>query len=137
MGIPELYKNLIFRSRKKIEEISQNQQKSLRRVVNTVLVPEYVKVPHYVMEVLFFGPKHPVKVKFDEMSFLADFVIFLTELHEKDAETINELNAATVWYPTVAKKDKGSRILDRARMFLKKKGLKAVSFDKGTGFCIL
>ena len=89
------------------------------------------------MEVLSFGPKHPAKVKFDDMSSLAHFDNCLIELGETDAETINDLNAAAVWYRTVAKKDTGSRILDRAKMFLRKKGLKAVRFDNGTGFCIL
>ena len=66
------------------------------------------------------------------MSFLADFDHCLTELGDADADTMNELNAAAIWYRTRAKKDKGF-----AKMFLKKNGSKAVPFDKGTGFCIL
>ena len=135
-------KKLNVRHRKKIEELSEIQQIPLRRLENTVLVPENVKVPHHgmevpVMEVLSFGPKHPAKVKFDEMSFSTDFFICLTEMGDTNAEAINELNAAAVWYRIVAKKDKGCRIFDGAKMFLKEKGLKAVPFDGGTGFCIL
>ena len=90
-----------------------------------------------VFEVLSFEPKQPTRGKFDEMSFLADFNHCLTELGDADADTINELNAAAIRYRTRAKKDKGSRTVDRAKMFSKKNGLKAVPFDKGTGFWIL
>ena len=86
------------------------------------------------MEVLSFGPKQLVNVKSYEMSFLADFDKCLTELGGRDAEKINELNTAAVWNRSLAKKNKGSRILDRAKMFLKRKSLKVVPFDKGTGF---
>ena len=120
----DVRKGLKARHQKKIEELSEIQQKPLRRVTDTVKVPEDVKVPDYVIEVLSFGPKQPTKGKFDEMSFLAGFDHCLTELGDADADAINELNAAAIWYRTRAKKDKGSRTVDRAKMF-KEKWLKS------------
>ena len=114
----ECRKNLNVRHKKKTEELLKIQQKPLRRVENTVLVPENVKVPNYVMEVLFFRPKHAAKVKFDDMSFLADSDNCLPKLDDRDTETMKQLNAAAVWYCTAARKDKDSRSLDRAKMFL-------------------
>ena len=51
------------------------------------------------------------------------------------AETIKALSAAIVWYRTAAKKDHGNRILDRTKIILTKKRLKAVPIDESNGFC--
>ena len=42
------------------------------------------------------------------------------ELGDTDAERVSELNASAVWYHTVTRKDKVSRNLDTAEMFLQK-----------------
>ena len=68
-------------------EVSEIQEKPSRHLVYTVLIPEKVKVSNDVMEVLSFGPKHPKKVEFDEMSFSAFFDKCVTELGDADAET--------------------------------------------------
>ena len=115
-------------------EVSEIQEKPSRHVVYAVLIPEKVKVSNEVMEVLSFGPKHPLKVEFDEMSLSAFFDECVTQLGNADAETINELFAAALWYRTVTRKGKGIRILDTTRLFLKKERLKKVPWAKSLVF---
>ena len=55
-----------------------------------------VILPLWVREVLIFGPKHPVRDKFNEIHFLADIHSFLSDLKlkRKPGQKLSEIEAA-------------------------------------------
>ena len=54
-----------------------------------------------------------------------------------DNDTINEINMSVVRYIRICKNQRPARNLKLTKMFLKKHDLRAVPFDKGTGFCVM
>ena len=123
------------RLKTKLANLAIKQERPLRNTDNAVKVMCDVKIPQYVLDLLSFGPKHPVKDKFNEVDFLADMDLIISL--GKDPEICNELNSIAGWYCKVLKRQQIDRAVEKTRQFLKRNGLKAVPFDKGVGYCIM
>ena len=91
-------------------------------------------LPLWVREVLSFGPKHPVRDKFNEIHFLADIDSFLSELKLIPGEKLCEIEAAAKRYGKNVKQTPSDKDVEKARNYLKDNGLLAVPIDKGVGF---
>ena len=96
-------------------------------------------LPLWEREVLSFGPKHPVRDKFNEFHFLADIDSFLSELklNRIPGEKLCEIEAAAKRYAKNVKQTPSDEGVEKARNYLKDNGLLAVPFDKGVGFCVM
>ena len=60
-----------------------------------------LKIPVVVKELLSYGPKHPVKEKFNETHFLADIdklVINMRQKWSKYCEKFCEIESSAKWY---------------------------------------
>ena len=112
------------------------QEKPLRGVENTVKVIGAIDPPRFVIDLLSFGPKHPVRDEFNEMHFLADVDRLLCDL-DLAGEQVNEVQAAVTGYVSKMKKQKPDRAVRKVSQYLKKEDLKAVPFDKGAGYCLM
>ena len=77
------------RHQHKLHELSAKQEKPLRHIQNTVKVMCDVQPPQFVLDLLSFGPKHPVRDEFDEMNCLADMDSLISR--QTDADAINDL----------------------------------------------
>ena len=88
---------------------------------------------------LSIGPKHPIRDKFNETHFLADIVIFLSQLKNQktSAKTLCEKEAAAKAYAKNVRQTPRDKAVEKTRKFIKDNGLLAVLFDKGVGFCIM
>ena len=65
--------NPIGRHKKNLKNISVRQHRPLKNLdVRSVRILDEVFLPQWVREILTFGPKHPVRDKFNEINFLAD-----------------------------------------------------------------
>ena len=104
-----------------------------------VRILDEVILPLWVREVLSFGPKHPVRDKFNEIHFLADIDSFLSELNlnRKPGEKLCEIEAAAKRYAKNVKQTPSDKGAEKTRKYLKDNGLLAVSFDNGVGFCVM
>ncbi len=91
------------------------------------------------MDTLALGPRNAVLDQFDHRSLLAelDFLVAKCRGDNVDNDTINEINMAVVKYIRIFKNQRPGRNLKLTKMFLKKHDLRAVPFDKGTGFCVM
>ena len=70
-------KNLISRHKRKLEKLSEKQDRPLKILdERAVRILDEVILPLWVGEVSNFGPKHPVRDKFNEVHFLADIDSF-------------------------------------------------------------
>ncbi|XP_063713937.1 uncharacterized protein LOC134841828 [Symsagittifera roscoffensis] len=98
-----------------------------------------IELPKWVHEVLGFGPKHPVRDRFNELHFLADIDNFLSELKSQKVpgEKLCEIEAAAKSYAKRVRQTPSDRGIEKARKYLKDNGLLAVPFDKGVGFCVM
>ena len=93
--------NLISRHKKKLGTLSERQNRPLRNLdQRSVRTLDEVILPLWVREVLSFGPKHPVRDKFNEIHFLADIDSFLSELklNRTPGEKLCEIGAAAKTY---------------------------------------
>ena len=87
--------------RKKLEKLSERQDKPLgARNEQSVKVLDDIELPEWVYEVLSIGPKHPIREKLNEIHFLADIDIFLSQLKNQktSGETLCEIEAAAKAY---------------------------------------
>ena len=82
------------------------------------------------------GPKHPIRDKFNETHFLADIDIFLLHLKNSEVpgEALCEFEAVAKTYAKLVKQTPSDKVVEKARKYLKSKGLVAVPYDKGMGF---
>ena len=89
-----------------------------------------------MQEVLFFGPKYPVRDKFNEIHFLADIDSFLSELNLNriPGEILCEIEAAAKIYAMNVKQTPSDKGVEKARKYLKDNGLLALAFDEGWVF---
>ena len=132
--------NLISRHKRKLEKLSERQDRPLKNLdERAVRVLDEVVLPLWVREVLSFGPKHPVRDKFNEIHFLADIDSFLSELklNRIPGEKLCEIEAAATRYAKNVKQTPSDKGVEKARKYLKDNGLLAVPFDKGVGFCVM
>ena len=104
-----------------------------------VRVLDEVILPLWVWEVLRFGPKHPVRDKFNEIHFLADIDSLLSELklNRIPGEKLCEIEAAAKRYAKNVKQTPFDKGVEKARKYLKDNDLLAVPFDMGVGFCVM
>ena len=74
-------------------------------------------LPLRVREVLSFGPKHPVRDKFNEIQFLADFDKFLSELklNRLPGGKLCEIEAAAKRYAKIVKQTPSDKGVEKAR----------------------
>ena len=129
---------LISRHKKKLEKLSEKQDRPLKNLdESSVRILDEVILPLWVLEVLTFGPKHPVRDKFNEIHFLADIDSFLSELklNRLPGEKLSEIEAAARRYAKNVKQTPSDKGVEKSRKYLKDNGLLAVLFDKGVGFC--
>ena len=69
------------RHEKKLKKLAERQDRPLMKVNDkSVRALDGIELPKWVHEVLGFGPKHPVRDRFNELHFLADIDNFLSEL---------------------------------------------------------
>ena len=79
---------------KKLSALAEQAQKPLRSIGNTVHIIGDLKPPQYVIDIFSLGPKHPVLIRFDEISFLADYNRCLSVIStSSSADKIHEMNA--------------------------------------------
>ena len=88
---------------------------------------------------LALGPKHPVRDKFNEIHFLPDIDIFLSDLNNRKVpgEALCEIKAVAKTYAKRVKQTPSDKGVERARKYLKSNGLVAVPYDKGVDFCVM
>ena len=125
---------------KKLYTLSQEQEKPLFNVTNTVIAHNLdAPPPKYVMETLSLGPKNAVIEKFDPKDVFAELDNLLHYCKEKevDKQIISDININTLQYVKKCKKQKNSRNIQMTKKYLKDNDLLAVPFDKGVGICVM
>ena len=133
-------REIIKRHERKITNLSDEQQRPLFNVHDTVKVHNLdITPPRYVMDTLALGPRNAVLDRFNHHDLLAELDLLLNRCRRNkvDNDTINEINMAVVRYIKICKNQRPSRNLKLTKLFLKKHDLRAVPFDKGTGFCLM
>ena len=93
--------NLISRHKRKLEKFSEGQDRQLKNLdERSVRILDELSLLLWVREVLSFGPKHPVRDKFNEIHFLAITDSFLSELklNRIPGEKLYEIEAAAKIY---------------------------------------
>ena len=109
---------LISRHKTKLEKVLERQDRPLNnldeRLVRNL---DEVILPLRVREVLSFGPKHPVRDKFNEIHFLADFDKFLSELNLNriPGGKLCEIEAAAKRYAKIVKQTPSGKGVEKAR----------------------
>ena len=109
---------LISRHKTKLEKVIERQDRPLNnldeRLVRNL---DEVILPLRVREVLSFGPKHPVRDKFNEIHFLADFDKFLSELklNRIPGGKLCEIEAAAKRYAKNVKQTPSGKDVEKAR----------------------
>ena len=132
--------NLISRHKKKLEKLSERQHRPLKILdERSVRNLDEVALPLWVREVLSFGPKHPVRHKFNEIHFLANIDSFLSEfkLNRLPGEKLCEIEATAKRYAKNVKQTPSDKGGEKATKYLKDNGFLAVMFDKGVGICVM
>ena len=121
----------------KLEKLSLRQDKPLRET-NKIAVKtlDGIELPVFVNEMLSYGPKHPVRDKFNEIHFLADVDKLVRSLRENgtSGEKLCEIESTAKWYAKNMRETPIDRGLINVNIYLK---FLAVPFDKGNGFCVM
>ena len=89
------------RHEKKLKKLAERQDRPLMKVNDkSVRALDGIELLKWVHEVLGFGPKHPVRDRFNELHFLADIDNFLSELKSQKVpgEKLCEIEAAAKSY---------------------------------------
>ena len=100
------------RHNKKLLELSEQQERPLFNVSNTVLTYELdSEPPRYVMETLSLGPKNAVLDKFKPNDVLAelDGLLYYCKTNNVDKGIVSDINIKTLQYVKQCKKQKTSR----------------------------
>ena len=122
------------------EHLMMRQSKPLRTVKDTVkFLDDSISPPSWVTDLLCLGPKHPILDKLRELKFLADVDSLLRTLKENDAsnDCLSDVNALAQWYVKKAKQQQPDHALSKVNHYLKRNDIKAVTFDKGSGFALM
>ena len=125
---------------KKKQFLSERHSKPLRTVKDTVeILDDSISPPSWVTDLLSLGPKHPILDKFRELHFLADVDSLLRTLKENNAsnDCLNDVNALAQWYVKKAKQQRPDRAPSKVNHYLKRNDIKAVPYDKGSGFALM
>ena len=133
-------KNVQSTHSKKLLVLSEEQERPLFNVKNTVLLHELDETPpKFVMDTLSLGPKNSVLDKFEPKDVLAELDVLLSYCKENsvDEEIITDINIRTINYIKKCKKQKSTRNIQLTKRYLKENNLLAVPFDKGVGVCLM
>ena len=125
---------------KKLMNLSEEQEKPLFSVKNTVVTYELDSTPpDYVLRTLSLGPKNAVCDKFEPNDILAelDGLLHYCKSNNVDQQIISDINMVTLKYVKKMKKQKPSRNVMLTKRYLKENNLLAIPFDKGVGICIM
>ena len=125
---------------KKLSNLSDEQQRPLFNVKNTVVIHDLDKTPPtYVLETLSLGPKNAVLDRFEPKDVLVELDGLLNHCKTNDVskDTITDINVKTLNYIKKCKKMKTSRNIQMPKKYLKENDLLAIPFDKGIEICIM
>ena len=125
---------------KKLKTLSDEQDRPLFNVRNTVICYELDKLPpKYVLETLSLGPKNSVLEKFHQNDVLCELDGLLKHCRDNNVndELITDINVKTLTYIKNCKKQRSSRNIQMTKKYLKDNELLAVPFDKGIGICLM
>ena len=125
---------------RKLANLSEEQERPLFNVKNTVVVSDLDKSPpKYVLETLSLGPKNAVLDRFEPKDILVELDGLLNHCKRNNVpkDTITDINIKTLNYIKKCKKMKASRNIQMTKKYLKDNDLLAVPFDKGIGICIM
>ena len=125
---------------RKLSNLSEEQERPLFNVKNTVVMCELEKEPpRYVMETLALGPKNAVLDRFEPKDILVELDGLLNHCKRNNIpeETITDINVKTLNYIKKCKKMKSTRNIQMTKKYLKENNLLAIPFDKGIGICIM
>ena len=125
---------------KKLSSLSEDQERPLFSVKNTVITCELDKEPPaYVMETLSLGPKNAVLNPFEPKDIFTELDLFMEhcEKHHIPDDIITDINVKTLDYVKKCKKLNCSRHIRMTKKYLKDNDLLAVPFDKGIGICLM
>ena len=119
--------NLIRRHKRKLEKLSERPDRPLKNLdERSVRILDEVILLLWVREVLSFGPKHPVRGKFNEIHFLADIDSFLSEL--KLNRNLYDADAAAKRFAKNVKQTPSDRCVEKARSYLKDNSSSLLAF---------
>ena len=126
---------------KKLMKVSERQDRPLgKQGEGSVKALDDVELPNWVQQVLGLVPKRPVRDKLNEIQFLADIDIFLSDLKNRKvpAEALCEIiEAVAKDYAKRVKQIPSDKGVEKSRNYLKSNGFVAVPYDKGVGFCVM
>ena len=125
---------------KKLNNLSEEQERPLFNVQNTVVLWDIDKPPpEYVMQTLSLGPKNAILDQFDPKDILAEVDQLLNHCEKKNTpdEIITDINVKTINYIKKCKQTKPSRNVMMTQRYLKNNSLLAIPFDKGVGICLM
>ena len=125
---------------KKLERLSEEQERPLFNVGNTVVLHQLDTVPpQYVIDTLSLGPKNPVLDRFNPKDVLAEVDLLLEHCKRYNVSqtVITDINLKTLNYIKKCKKLKSSRNITMTSKYLKQNDLLAIPFDKGVGICVM
>lgn len=126
--------------RKKLLALSEEQERPLFNVKNTVILHELdEEPPRYVIDTLSLGPKNSVLERFNPHDILAEIDGLLNDCKQNNVteEVISDINIKTINYIKKCKKQKASKHIQATKRYLKDRNLLAVPFDKGVGICLM
>ena len=125
---------------KKLAQLSEEQQRPLFNVGNTVVLHNLDSAPpQYVLDTLSLGPKNSVLDRFNPKDVLAEVDLLLAHCKQNNVsqQLMTEINVKTLQYIKKCKKLKPSRNIAMTAKYLKEHDLLAVPFDKGVGICVM
>ena len=125
---------------KKLAALSEEQERPLFNVQNTVIMYELDRpLPTHVINTLSLGPKNAVLDAFNPRDILAevDGLLYYCKSKHVSNDIITDINVKTLNYIKKCKKLKASRNITLTKKYLKDNKLLAVPFDKGIGICVM
>ena len=140
IAVSETKEEVTKKHSNKLRNLSKEQERPLFDVYETVKLVELEEIPpKYVMDTLALGPNNSILDKFSPKDMLAELDILLKqcEISKVTAQSINDINAATMKYIKACSKQKSPRHLIMTKKYLMQNYLAAVSFHKGLGFCVM
>ena len=125
---------------KKLVQLSEDQERPLFKVGNTVVLHQLdATPPQYVLDTLSLGPKNPVLDRFNPKDILAEVDVLMAHCKDQNIpqKIMTEINLKTLNYIKKCSKLKTSRNVTMISKYLKEHDLLAIPFDKGVGICVM
>ena len=123
-----------------MKKLPVRQDRPLReQKFESIRIFDNISLPFFVKDVLSYGPKQPIRDKFNEVHFLADIDKLVRTLRESgtDGEKLCEIEASAKWYAKYVRETPANRAVMKVATFLKDNDIVAVTFNKGKGLCVL